>query len=233
MTVSSSDILDKKVIAELSNGSNISNFLIEYVNDKSYGSFRTFSKKLKEIIEKLEEDGLLEPKDVKKINEAVELKKKNREPEIVFPLEDFIEDYKATFEIRKNDKDDLVNMLILLMPFLYIKTFLACLELKFSDIELIDFENCLVCKIKGQGKKATNIKIAHLNSQWKYLFEYHKKSSNSEFIFHNIPQLHTIFSVQLEKYLQKYTTKRTSRTKYITIVKNALKFSKYDLVSIF
>jgi hypothetical protein len=52
-TINSSDIMDKKILQELEKGNNVADFIVSYINEKTYKSFRTFSKRLKDTVNKL------------------------------------------------------------------------------------------------------------------------------------------------------------------------------------
>ena len=43
-TINSSDIMDKKIFQELEKGNNVADFIVSYIKEKTYKSFRTFSK---------------------------------------------------------------------------------------------------------------------------------------------------------------------------------------------
>lgn len=232
MTIVSSEILKKKVNAEISKGNDVFEFLYNYVNEKSYGSFRTFSKVLKEIVEELKENGLLKDKQYEAMKNLIKEKQTIREPELVFSIHSFFEEYIKTFKIRKDDEEDILNLLVLIMPFLLCKTFVNCLTVKFEDVEFIDLDTSLVLRIRD-GKKVTNIKIENHHKEYEYLFNNNKRNSDSEFIFSKVSKYHTVFSIQLEKFLQKFVSKPITSNKYLTVIKNSLKYSKYHFVSEF
>lgn len=223
-TIRSSEILEKKIMFTLNNGHDVCDFLVDYINTKSYGSFKTASKRLKTIVERLAQEGTLSNQQVKKIHDAIINKEILKDPEIVFELEDFINDYSKTFNIRKDDTNDIINILVLLMPFLYFKSYSDCLDIKFEDVELIEFEFCLILKYKDKVKnKTTNLKISMIPEKWKYIFENHKKYGGSEYMFKTLPKVHTSANVQFAKHLNLFTSKTIPRSNYLTSIKNALK----------
>lgn len=233
-TVSSSAILEKKVLFTLNNGHDVCEFLIDYINTKSYGSFKTAVKRLKSLVEELEKEGSLSKHQVKKIHDAIINKEIAKETEVVFNLEDFLNDFKKTFNIRKDDTNDIINLLVLLMPFLLFKYYSDCLNIKFDDVALIEFEQCIILKYKDIEKnKTTTIKISMITNEWKYVFENQKKYSKSEYIFDTLPKVHTSANLQFAKHLNLFTSKNIPRSNYLTSIKNALKDANNPFVSLF
>ena len=151
-TIKSSEILDKKIFHEIESGGNITEFIISYVNDKTYKSFRTFSKKLKEIVKLLFEDGIIDEKDLKKIEECISIKTKFRKPEIIFNLPSFLEEYTEMFEFSKKNKNNLTNWFFLLIPFLIAKGLKEIKNIKYKEIKFHKLPNCLILEYSPSGE---------------------------------------------------------------------------------
>ncbi len=49
MSKNQAEVFENKLLKIIKNQNNIYDFIVEYVNEKSYGTFRTFSKRLKEF----------------------------------------------------------------------------------------------------------------------------------------------------------------------------------------
>lgn len=89
MSRSQAEIFENKLLEIINNGNNIYDFIVEYINDKSYGTFRIFSKKLKELNLKLFNENDITEEEYKKINNVIKNKTKIRNPEIIFEMNGF------------------------------------------------------------------------------------------------------------------------------------------------
>lgn len=233
-TVSSSDILSKKVLNELNNGNDITEFLIEYIKEKSYGSFRTFSKRLKEIVIKLLDEGFISQEEYKKIHDEIKLKQTKREPELIFSLDTFLEEYANYFAVHKDEKNNLINTVFLMLPFLYSRTFKDVLSVKFKEVDIHNFGHCIIIKDTNEETgKITSVKMSQYFEEWEYIYNNLKDLSSAEYIFEGASPLHTVFSQQIEPFLKIYVKKQTTQTKYITHLKNSLTYSKSKFLSNF
>lgn len=234
-TIKSSEILDKKISHEIENGGNITEFIISYVNEKTYKSFRTFSKKLKEIVKILHEDGIIDEKDLKKIEDCISIKTKFRQPEIIFNLPLFLKDYSEMFEFSKRNKTNLTNWFFLVIPFLMSKGLKEIKEIKYNEIKFHKLPNCLVVEyMPNDGdKEPMCVKIKDYYKEYEDMFNILKEGKNEDdLIFDSIPTTHHHFNVLLDSTLKKYVNDTTSPYKYFTIVKNYIKYSKDSFVTI-
>ena len=59
-----------------------------------------------------------------------------------------------------------------------------------------------------------------------------KTNTKEEYLFANASSNYTIFNQKLEPYLSGFIKKEASNTKYITLVKNSLKYSKKSIFKI-
>lgn len=234
-TIKSSDILDKKILFEIENGSNITDFIVKYINEKTYKSFRTFSKRLKNTIKQLFEDGIIDDKDLKKIEDAIKTKTKYRKPEIIFGLNDYLKDFKELFEYSKNNKNNIGNWFFLMLPFLTSKGLKEIKSIKYSEIKIHRLTDSIIVSYEpiDSEELPVSLKISNYYKEWLSLFELYKKDHNEdELIFTIVPQTHHHLNVLLDSSLRKYVSDVTSPYKYFTIVKNALKYNKDSFVTI-
>jgi hypothetical protein len=231
MSKSQADIFENKLLKIINNQSDIYDFIVEYINDKSYGTFRIFSKRLKELNQKLFSENSITEEEYKKINYAIINKSKMRNPEIIFDMERFLKKYILYFEVNKNDNRNLLNILFLMLPFLYLKTFKDLQNIRIKDIEIVEFNKCIVIKHTNflTGDNQT-IKMGKFYKEWLYLFNLIKVKE--KFLFANATSNYTIFNQKLDPYLCTFTNKETSDTKYITLLKNSLKYSKKPIFEI-
>lgn len=234
-TIKSSDILDKKILFEIENGSNITDFIVKYINEKTYKSFRTFSKRLKNTIKQLFEDGIIDDKDLKKIEDAIKTKTKYRKPEIIFGLNDYLKDFKELFEYSKNNKNNIGNWFFLMLPFLTSKGLKEIKSIKYSEIKIHRLTDSIIVSYEpiDSEELPVSLKISNYYKEWLSLFELYKKDYNEdELIFTIVPQTHHHLNVLLDSSLRKYVSDVTSPYKYFTIVKNALKYNKDSFITI-
>jgi len=227
------EVFESKLIKIINNQNNIYDFIVEYMNDKSYGTFRIFSKRLKELNLKLFNENSISEDEYNKINNAISKKVKIRNPEVIFDIEAFYRRYIEFFDVNKNDKKNLLNILFLMLPFLYVKTFKDLHSIKIKDIEIHEFNKCLVIKHTNfLTKENHTVKIEKFYKEWLYLFNEMKKSGREKYLFEYASSNYTIFNQKLDQYLCHFVNKETSDTKYITLIKNSLKYSKKTIFEI-
>ena len=83
------EIFESKLLQIINNQNNIYEFINDYINDKSYGTFRIFSKRLKELNIKLFHDNSISEEEYKKIDFVIKNKSKIRNPEVIFNIDAF------------------------------------------------------------------------------------------------------------------------------------------------
>jgi hypothetical protein len=233
MSKSQADIFENKLLKIIKDKSNIYDFIVEYINDKSYGTFRIFSKRLKELNQKLYDEKFISEEDYQKINYAITNKSKIRNPEVIFDMEGFLKKYLLYFEVNKNDNRNLLNILFLMLPFLYLKTFKDIQNIRIKDIEILEFNKCIVIKhTNSLTNDIQTVKMGKFYKEWLSLFNLIKTNKKEKFLFANASSNYTLFNQKLDPYLCNFTHKETSDTKYITLVKNALKYSKKSIFEI-
>ena len=224
------EVFETKLLKIIKNQSDIYNFIFEYINEKSYGTFRIFSKRLKELNDKLFDENSISEEEYEKINNAIREKVKTRNPEVIFDMDAFYKKYIEFFELNKNDDKYLLNILFLMLPFLFFKSFKEIQEIKISDIEIHEFNRCLVVKhINPLTKQNYTVKIDKFYKEWLYLFNNMKEKTNEEYLFSFATSNYTMFNQKLDPYLSCFANKHISDTKYITLIKNALKYSKKSI----
>lgn len=232
MSRNQAEIFESKLSKIINNGNCVYDFIAEYVNEKSYGTFRIFSKRLKELNQKLFNENSISEEEYKKINNAIKNKVKTRNPEVIFDMEAFYKKYIEFFDINKNDDKNLLNILFLMLPFLFVKTFKEIQEIKTKDIEIFTFNKCIVIKHTNPlTYENQTVKMERFYKEWLYLFESIKNSKNS-YLFEHSTSNYTLFNQKLDSYLCHYAAKDTTDTKYITHIKNALKYSKKSIFEI-
>lgn len=233
-TINSSDIMDKKIFQELEKGNNVADFIVSYINEKTYKSFRTFSKRLKDTVNKLYEDKIIDEDDLKKIENSIFIKTKFREPEIIFKLNLFIKDIKEHFEFTKNNKTNLVNWFFLSTPFLLNYGLKEIKNIKYKEIKLHNFPTCLVIEYTPEETNMpTCIKVNLLYKEWEELFNILREGKkDDDIVFDYFPATHHHLNVLLDSSLRKYVLDITSPFKYYTIVKNAIKYSKDSFATV-
>lgn len=233
MAKSQAEIFETKLLKIINNQNNIYDFIVEYVNEKSYGTFRIFSKRLKELNQKLFNENSISEEEYKKINNAIKNKVKTRNPEVIFDMDAFFKKYIEYFEINKNDNKNLLNILFLMLPFLFVKTFKELQNIKIEDIEIHEFNKCIVIKHTNSltGINHT-VKMEKFYKEWLYLFNFMKTNTKEKYLFANASSNYTVFNQKLDFYLSNFTNKVTSDTKYITLIKNSLKYSKKSIFEI-
>ena len=233
MAKSQAEIFETKLLKIINNQNNIYDFIVEYVNEKSYGTFRIFSKRLKELNQKPFNENSISEEEYKKINNAIKNKVKTRNPEVIFDMDAFFKKYIEYFEINKNDNKNLLNILFLMLPFLFVKTFKELQNIKIEDIEIHEFNKCIVIKHTNSltGINHT-VKMEKFYKEWLYLFNFMKTNTKEKYLFANASSNYTVFNQKLDFYLSNFTNKATSDTKYITLIKNSLKYSKKSIFEI-
>ncbi|MEV9477979.1 hypothetical protein ACOTVS_10475 [Aliarcobacter butzleri] len=229
-TVKSADILNEKILAELENGGDITKFICEYINEKTYKSFRTFSKRLKEIIKELREYNFINNEDFEKINEAIRKKNDVKEPELIFSIDRFLEDYISFFNLNKNDTKHPLNILFLALPFIHSNTLKEIHLVKFKDIEIHNYDTCIALRysfLNDEKNKTFNFRINKYYKEYLELFNIFKNCSESDdIVFKDLENHHTRFNLQFENYLKKYSISPKIEYRFFTAIKNALNYSK-------
>ena len=224
------EIFENKLSKIIKNQNNIYDFISEYINEKSYGTFRIFSKRLKELNQKLVSENSISQEEYKKINNAIKNKVKTRNPEVIFDMDAFYKKYIEFFEINKNDDKNLLNILFLMLPFLFMKSFKELHEIKIKDIEIHEFNKCIVIKHTNPLTYENHtVKIERFYKEWLYLFNFMKEKTKEEYLFAFATSNYTVFNQKLDPYLSGFANKDISDTKYITLIKNALKYSKKSI----
>ena len=233
MSKSQAEIFENNLLKMINNQNNIYDLITDYMNEKSYGTFRIFSKRLKELNKRLFNEKSISEEEYKKINNAIKDKTKTRNPEVIFNIEAFYKKYIEFFEINKNDDKNLLNILFLMLPFLFIKTFKEIQTLRIEDIEIHEFNKCIVIKHTNflTGSNHT-VKMEKFYKEWLYLFNFMKVNTKEKYLFANATSNYTVFNQKLDSYLCNFTNKATSDTKYITLIKNSLKYSKKSIFEI-
>jgi len=227
-----SEIFESKLLQIIKNNNSVYDFIVDYTSQKSYGTFRIFSKKLKMLIEKLFNEKSITKEEFEKINIVIKNKEKTKNPEVIFDMDAFYKKYIEFFDINKNDDKNLLNTLFLMLPFLYIKSFKELQEIKLDSIKVYEFNKCLVIKyLNLSTNESQAVKMAKFYKEWLYLFNLAKKR-NKEFLFSDSTSNYTIFNQKLNPYLCNFANKEISDTKYITLIKNALKYSKKSIFEI-
>lgn len=233
MSKNQAEVFENKLLKIMKNQNNIYDFIVEYVNEKSYGTFRTFSKRLKELNQELFNENSISEEEYKKINNAIRNKSKIRNPEVVFEMDAFFKRYIEFFEINKNDNRNLLNILFLMLPFLFVKSFKELHEIRIEDIEIHEFNKCIVIKHTNFLTGANHtVKMEKFYKEWLYLFNFMKTNTKEKYLFANATSNYTVFNQKLDSYLCNFTNKNTTDTKYITLIKNALKYSKKSIFEI-
>ena len=230
MSKNQAEIFENKLLKIIKNQNDIYDFVSEYINEKSYGTFRIFSKRLKELNQKLFNENSISEDEYKKINNAIKNKVKTRNPEVIFDMDAFYKKYIDFFEVNKNDDKNLLNILFLMLPFLFLKSFKEIQEIKIRDIEIHEFNKCLVIKHTNPlAKQNHTVKIGKFYKEWLYLFNNMKENTKEEYLFAFATSNYTQFNQKLVPYLCHFANKSISDTKYITLIKNALKYSKKSI----
>ena len=67
MSRNQAEIFESKLLKIINNQNNVYDFVVEYVNEKSYGTFRIFSKRLKELNQKLFNENSITEEEYQKI----------------------------------------------------------------------------------------------------------------------------------------------------------------------
>ena len=73
------------------------------------------------------------------------------------------------------------------------------------------------------------VKMAKFYKEWLYLFNFIKENKKEKYLFENATSNYTQFNQKLDPYLCHFANKSISDTKYITLIKNALKYSKKSI----
>jgi hypothetical protein len=233
MSKTQAEIFENKLLKIIKNQNNIYDFIVEYLNEKSYGTFRIFSKRLKELNLKLFNENSISEEEYTKINNAIKNKIKIRNPEVIFDMDAFYKKYIEFFELNKNDEKNLLNILFLMLPFLFVKSFKELQEIKIKDIEIHEFNKCLVIKHTNPlTNQSHTVKMAKFYKEWLYLFNFIKDNKKEKYLFENATSNYTQFNQKLDPYLFGFANKNISDTKYITLIKNALKYSKKSIFEV-
>ena len=95
MSKSQAENFENNLLKLINNQNNIYDLISEYMNEKSYGTFRIFSKRLKELNKRLFNEKSISEEEYKKINNAIKDKTKTRNPEVIFNIEAFYKKYGA------------------------------------------------------------------------------------------------------------------------------------------
>ena len=71
MSKSQAENFENNLLKLINNQNNIYDLISEYMNEKSYGTFRIFSKRLKELNKRLFNEKSISEEEYKKINNAI------------------------------------------------------------------------------------------------------------------------------------------------------------------
>jgi|GEM_PF-3364487 len=230
---SGSEILEQKILIELNNGNDVCQYIINYIRPRTYGSFRTVSKRLKILVNKLYEENYITKEQYEKILEEFKAKQTAKKPTINFDLKKFLENFKELFIVIKDNNESINNLIFLALPFLYALTYKDIGLIKAKDIEVTEITNeKVVIKWTLKGKIYTILMTQYIE-EWKYIFNNVKKNIKSEFLFEKIKaekkQEYTKLSLELTKTLNSFIIDDSlSKLNYITEIKNAVKYQNKD-----
>ena len=115
-------VLEKKILFTLDDQNSVFEYMIKYIDQKTYGSYRTVSKNIKKAAAKFLEDKFITRDEYDKIFEAIKNKTTSKKPVINFNLDKYYENYLNSLKIKNNDSD-LLDYLFLSLPFLYVTNF--------------------------------------------------------------------------------------------------------------
>lgn len=217
---------EKKLFFTINNGHNGYKFIIDYINDKTYGSFRTVSKNIKETTKELLNRKLITKNEYDKIFETIRNKSKTKKPTIKFNLEKFYGHY-CTLERNNNE---LLDALFLSLPFLYITNFKELSKIKISKIDIFEVKTGIVIRWYDNENQINSLVIEKYDDLWLKKFKKLRESSTNDFLFNkffssNTVQAYTQLNLDFHELLKDFVPENSSKLKYITEIKNALKYS--------
>lgn len=221
---------EKKLFFNINNGHSAYAFIINYIENKTYGSFRTIAKNLKETTEKLLTQNLITKNEYDKIYEAIKNKSKTKKPTINFNLENFFEYYY----VEKNKNNELTDTLFLSLPFLYATNFKELSQIKISKIDLFKVKTGLIIRWYNDENEMNSIIMDKYDDLWLKKFELFKDSSINNFLFNKFfssssVQAYTQLNLDFHQLLKDFVANDSSKLKYITEIKNALKYSSNSI----
>ncbi|WP_418181321.1 hypothetical protein ACNSOL_11515 (plasmid) [Aliarcobacter lanthieri] len=222
------DLFHSKVVATLEEGEDVVNFIEKYIEEKTYKTFRTFSKRLKEVTQELLEYGLIDNDGALRIKEAIRKKREIQEPKLIFSIERFLDDYKLIFNSIKNNVKNPLNTLFLALPFIKTDILKNIVNIRISDIKIDEYEGYIrIYNIANE--KSLPIVLVKCCKEYLELFNIYKSKSETEFIFRDLGNNHTVFSNIYHKYLSKYSKVADIDHKYFSSIKKALNYSRTSL----
>lgn len=217
---------EDRVLFTINNGHSGYEFIIAYIEDKTYGSFRTVSKNIKQTTEELLNRKLITKDQYNRIFEAIGNKSKTKKPTINFNLEKFYGHY-STLERNNNE---LLDALFLSLPFLYITNFKELSEIKISKIDIFEVKTGIVLRWYDNKNHINSLVIEKYDDLWLKKFKKLRESSTNDFLFNkffssNTVQAYTQLNLDFHELLKDFVPENSSKLKYITEIKNALKYS--------
>lgn len=216
---------EKKLFFNINNRHSAYEFIINYIEDKTYGSFRTISKNVKETTKKLLTQNLITKDENDKILETIKNKTINKKPTINFDLSKFFEYYSL-----KKKNNELLDTLFLSFPFLYATNFKELSQIRISRIDIFKVKTGLIIRWYDNQDKINSIIMDKYDDLWLEKFELFKESSINDFLFSKFfssssVQSYTQLNLDFHELLKDFVPVNSSKLKYITEIKNALKYS--------
>ena len=218
------DLLESKVLAKLEAGEDVVKFIEEYIEDKTYKTFRTFAKRATKITEDLLEYGFIDKRGAERIKEAMTKKRTERKPKLIFKLDTFLEDYMLLFHSIKKAYTNPLNILFLALPFFRDMPLKDIINLKLDDLR-IEKQDSFIRIFLINNEHIVPITIMRYSSEWFELYSLYKENSNIEYPLKLLGSTHTIFSNNYGKHLNRYSTTKSIEFKYFSAIKNSLKYS--------
>lgn len=221
---------EKKVLFNINNGFSGYDVIIHFIENKTYGSFRTISKNVKETTEKLLTKNLITKNEYDKIFEAIKNKTKTKTPTINFDLNKFYEYYF----FKENKNNELLDTLFICLPFLYTTNFKELSQIRISKIDTFKVTTGLVIRWYINQNEMNSIIMNKYDDLWLKKYEILKLSATDDFLFNKFfssssIQAYTQLNLDFHVLLKDFITGNSSKLKYITEIKNALKYSSNSI----
>ena len=226
-------VLEKKILFTLDDQNSVFEYMIKYIDQKTYGSYRTVSKNIKKAAAKFLEDKFITRDEYDKIFEAIKNKTTSKKPVINFNLDKYYENYLNSLKIKNNDSD-LLDYLFLSLPFLYVPNSKELTKIKISKIDIFKVSSGLIIRWENSKDEISSLLMCKYDELWLNKFEILKKLSTNDLLFYkfslsNNVQSYTKLNLDLHELLDDFISNKSSKLKYITEIKNALKYSENSI----
>lgn len=227
--MNSAELFEFRVANEVESGGDVVKFIEEYIEERTYKTFRTFAKRVSEVNNSLLEYGFIDKAGFKRIEASMKKKRTEQEPKLIFRLDGFLEDYMLLFHSIKHNIKNPLNVLFLAMPFFRDFTYAQIINIEKEDI-VVEKSDTLVRVYLKTDEKQVPITIMRYSNEWYELLEVFRKDSDNTKLLKDLGATNSAFSSMYNSYLSSYSTSNSIEFRYFSAIRNSLKYSGVKFV---